>query len=299
MKIISTLLFISCSLFSVKVSAQDDLLALAEADSAGTFFTTATFKATRVINGHSVEIIPRKELLFLISHRFGTLNSGAYNFFGLDQATIRLALEYGVTNRLNVGVGRSSLQKTYDGYLKYKLLRQQDKSWLRPVTVTAFASTALQTLAFPNPERENYFSSRLYYTYQLLIARKFNERFSAQLSPTLVHRNLVSAVRDDNNVYALGVAGRYKLTKRTSFNAEYFYLPPGPTADDYRNALSLGFDIETGGHVFQLHVTNAQGMIEKFFIPETTGAWNKGDIYFGFNISRVFSFDKEQKAKKY
>jgi hypothetical protein len=104
----------------------------------------------------------------------------------------------------------------------------------------------------------------------------------------------VATIRDDNNVYALGVGSRYKLTKRTSFNAEYFYLLPGPTADDYRNALSLGFDIETGGHVFQLHVTNAQGMIEKFFIPETNGAWNKGDIYFGFNISRVFDFNKEK-----
>ena len=298
MKRTATLLFITCFLFSVKVSAQDDLLSLAEADSADTFFTTATFKATRIINGHSVQTIPHKELLFLISHRFGTLNSGAYNFFGLDQATIRLALEYGLTPRLNIGVGRSSLQKTYDGYLKYKLLKQKDKDWSRPVTVTAFASTAIQTLEFANPERENYFSSRLYYTYQLLIARKFNERFSAQLSPTLVHRNLVSTIRDDNNVFALGLGTRYKLTKRTSFNAEYFYLPPGPTADDFKNALSLGFDIETGGHVFQLHVTNAQGMIEKFFIPETIGAWDKGDIYFGFNISRIFSFNKEEKAQR-
>ena len=291
--------FLFLFLFSIDVSAQDDLLALAEADSAGTSFATATFKATRVINGHSVELIPRKELLFLISHRFGTLNSGAYNFFGLDGATIRLALEYGLTDRLNVGLGRSSLQKTYDGYLKYKLLRQQDYSWTRPVTLTAFASSAIKTLEFAHPERDNHFSSRLYFTYQLLLARKFNERFSLQLSPTLVHRNLVVMARDENNVLALGTGARYKLTKRTSFNAEYYYLLPGATADDYRNVLSLGFDIETGGHVFQLHLTNAQGMIEKFFIPETIGNWGDGDIYFGFNISRIFDFNKDPKAKSW
>jgi hypothetical protein len=286
-------------LFSIEVSAQDDLLALAEADSAGTSFTEGTFKATRVINGHSVELIPRKELLFLISHRFGTLNSGAYNFFGLDGATIRLALEYGLTNRLNVGVGRSSLQKTYDGYLKYLVLRQQDGGWAHPVTLTAFASTAIKTLEFANPERDNHFSSRLSYTYQLLMARKFNERFSFQLSPTLVHRNLVATVRDENNVLALGAGSRYKITKSTSFNAEYYYLLPGATEDDFRNVLSLGFDIETGGHVFQLHLTNAQGMIEKFFIPETIGNWGDGDIYFGFNISRIFDFDPDKKDKKW
>jgi hypothetical protein len=298
MKTIFTLVFASFFLFPICASAQDDLLALAEADSAVSAFTAATFKATRIINGHSVQTIPGKELLFMISHRFGMLNGGGYNFFGLDQATIRLALEYGLTDRLSAGVGRSSLEKTYDGYLKYKLLRQKDGTWAAPVTVTGFASTALTTLRFDNAEKDEDFSSRLTYTYQLLIARKFNDKFSLQLSPTLVHRNLVSATRDENNVYAIGAGSRYKLTKHTSFNAEYFYLLPGATADDYINSFSLGFDIETGGHVFQLHFTNAQGMIEKFFIPQTAGRWSDGGVHFGFNISRVFSFDKDAKKEK-
>lgn len=281
--------------------AQDDLLALAQADSAAATATMATFKGTRIINGHSVELIPQKELLFMISHRFGMVNSGAYNFFGLDNATIRLALEYGLTKRLNVGAGRSSLQKTYDGYLKYRLLNQMTGGWRQPLTVTALTSIAVKTLEFANPGRDNHFSSRLSYTYQLLLARKFNEQFSFQLSPTLIHRNLVARVRDENNVLALGAGARYKLTKRISLNGEYYYLMPGATADDYRNVLSAGFDIETGGHVFQLHLTNAQGMIEKFFIPETTGRWSGGDIYFGFNISRIFDFnpDREKAEKKY
>lgn len=287
--------------FSGSAAAQDDLLALAEADSAVATATTATFKATRIINGHSVELIPHQELLFLISHRFGMVNSGAYNFFGLDNATIRLALEYGLTRRLNAGLGRSSLQKTYDGYLKYRILNQQNGGWRQPLTLTALASMAVKTLEFANPERDNHFSSRLFYTYQLLLARKFNEHFSLQLSPTLVHRNLVARVRDENNVLALGTGARYKITKRSSLNAEYYYLLPGATADDFRNVLSAGVDIETGGHVFQLHLTNAQGMIEKFFIPETTGRWSGGDIYFGFNISRIFDLgpEKEGQAKKY
>ena len=298
MKKIYILALASYLLLPSGAAAQDDLLALAEADSSAAGYTTATFKATRIINGHSVQTIPGKELLFLISHRFGMLNGGGYNFFGLDQATIRLALEYGLTNRLSAGVGRSSLEKTYDGYLKYKLLRQKDGTWAAPVTVTGFASTALTTLRFDNPEKQEDFSSRLTYTYQLLIARKFNDRFSLQLSPTLVHRNLVAATRDENNVYAIGAGSRFKLTKHTSLNAEYFYLLPGATADDYINSFSLGFDIQTGGHVFQLHFTNAQGMIEKFFIPQTQGRWGDGGIHFGFNISRIFSFDKDAKVEK-
>lgn len=295
MKTITILLFSFFLLLAAQAFAQDDLMDLADADSTGTEYTTATFKATRLINGHSIETIPKKELLFLISHRFGTINSGAYNFFGLDQSSIRLALEYGLTDRFDIGLGRSSFQKTYDGYVKYKVLRQIAKGWSSPVTITAFASTAINTLKFAQPERDNLFSSRLFYTYQVLVARKFNDRFSFQLSPTLVHRNLVSTINDENNVYALGFGSRYKITKRTSFNAEYFYLKPGTTADNYINSFSLGFDIETGGHVFQLHATNSQGMIEKFFVAETNSSWGDGDIYFGFNISRNFDLSRDKK----
>lgn len=280
-------------LMSHALQAQEDLLSLAEAtDNSDTGMVTGAFKATRLVNGHSVETTGQQELLFFISHRFGTLNSGAYNLFGLDQATIRLALEYGITDRLTAGVGRNSLEKTYDGFLKYKLLRQRQGAML--VTVTLFSSAAINTLRNENPERKVTFSSRLAYTSQLLVARKFSERLSLQLAPSWVHRNMVATRQDENEVFAVGAGGRFKLTKRTSFNAEYYYVLPGETADDYINALSLGFDIETGGHVFQLIFTNAQGMVEKFFIPKNTGVWSDGDIYFGFNISRVFSLKKEK-----
>ncbi|MBC3541049.1 hypothetical protein H7U12_15245 [Rufibacter sp. H-1] len=274
-------------------AAQEDLLKLAqENDSARVEHISATFKATRLINGHTVETNGAGTLLFLISHRFGTLNSGAYNFWGLDQSTIRLALEYGVTDRFTVGAGRSSLEKTFDGFLKYKVLQQ--KTTGSPVTVTAFTSAAVKTQDWVDQEKDFEFAHRLTYTYQLLVARKFSDRLSLQLAPTVVHRNLVETGLGETRVYAMGAGGRFKLSKRTSFNAEYFYLLPDGAADQFKNSLSLGFDIETGGHVFQLMFTNSQGMIEKFFIPRNAGGWSSGDIYFGFNISRVFNLGKNK-----
>ena len=158
-----------------------------------------------------------------------------------------------------------------------------------PITAAVFGSTAIKTLEWQNPDRENYFSSRLYYTFQLIIGRKFSESFSLQLSPTLVHRNLVRTTSEANDVYALAAAGRLKLSKRVAINAEYIFVPDGQLAPGYRNALSIGFDIETGGHVFQLHFTNATSMIEKGFVSQTSAQWSNGGIHFGFNVSRVFT----------
>ncbi|TGE22520.1 hypothetical protein E5K00_17450 [Hymenobacter aquaticus] len=271
--------------------AQDELLqeleAKADSTQAAPNFTQATFKGTHIINSQSVETPGQGTLLFLIQHRFGTLNSGAYNFFGLDQAVLRLSFEYGLTDRLTAGIGRSSQEKTFDGFLKYKALRQSTGAHAMPVSVTLFSSAALTSLRFREPERPA--RTRWAYTYQALIARKFSPGLSVQLMPTLVHRNFVDTRRDQNDVYALGAAFRQKITKRLALTADYYYLLPGATADDMRNALGAGVDIETGGHVFQLHVTNAQGMMESLFVPRTTGNFFDGDIYFGFNVSRAFT----------
>ncbi|MCB2407207.1 DUF5777 family beta-barrel protein [Hymenobacter lucidus] len=285
-----------CSLLLVcgtPALAQDELLQELEkkaADSTqtpGPNYTQATFKGTHIINSQSIETPGEGTLLFLIQHRFGTLNSGAYNFFGLDQAVLRLSFEYGLTDRLALGVGRSSQEKTFDGFVKYKALRQSSGTHAMPVSVTLLASSALTSLKFREPERTT--STRLAYTYQALIARKFSSNLSVQFMPTLVHRNFVETTRDQNDVYALGAAVRQKITKRLALTADYFYLLPGATADDMRNALGVGIDIETGGHVFQLHFTNAQGMMESLFVPRTTGNFFDGDIYFGFNVSRAFT----------
>jgi opacity protein-like surface antigen len=257
-------------------------------------FATATFKATRIINGHSIEQMKKKQLEFRISHRFGTLNSGAYGLWGLDQSVIHFSLEYGLKDWLMVGVGRGSLNKTYDSFAKFRLLRQSSGAKDMPISLSYFTSVELNTMMFPiRPAgATNYFSSRLVYVQQLLIARKFNDNFSFQLTPTYIHRNLTATELDKNDIFALGAGTRYKLSKRISVNAEYYYtLNPNAKVMDtrYYNALGVGVDIETGGHVFQIMLTNSQGMREGSFIPATTGSWGKGDIRLGFNISRVFS----------
>nr|HMU03922.1 DUF5777 family beta-barrel protein [Saprospiraceae bacterium] len=257
-------------------------------------YTNASFKTNRVINLHSLESTAKGVLDFKIGHRFGTLNGGFYELFGLDNASIRLGFDYGLTDALTIGVGRSGFQKTYDGFIKYKFLRQSTGKRNMPLTVGVLLTSAIQTLKWADPDRENFFSNRLYYTGQLIIGRKFSESFSLQLSPTLVHRNLVATNAEKNDVYALGTAARIKLTKRLALNAEYIYLLPAQVADGITNSLSLGVDIETGGHVFQLHLTNSTSMIEKGFIAETTNSWSDGGIHFGFNVSRVFTVKRRK-----
>lgn len=282
-------LFISLFLFStIYVVAQDDLLSILEEEET-TDYATASFKTNRVINLHSLENTAKGVLDFKIGHRFGFVNQGLSEFFGLDNATIRLGLDLGITDNLAIGIGRSSFEKTVDGFVKYKFLRQSTGAKEMPITAAFLSSMSIQTIPFQDPERENLFSSRLFYSFQMIVGRKFSEGFSLQLSPTVIHRNLVESTAESNDVFALGVGVRKKLTKRFSLNAEYIYVLPDQLSDRYRNSFSIGFDIETGGHVFQLHLTNSTSMIEKGFVGETVGDWLDGDIHFGFNISRVFT----------
>lgn len=253
-------------------------------------YTTATFKTSRLINGHSIENTAAGVLDFKISHRFGRIDGGLTEWFGLDGATIRLGLDYGVTDWLTVGAGRSSFQKEYDGYLKARVLRQTDDNHM-PLSLSylgAMSVTSIPTPVLPAGQ-EWHFSNRLFYVNQLLIARKFNQWLSVQLMPVHVHYNLVDTRTEPNDVLAMGIGGRVKITNRVTFNAEYYYQLPGNTLNGAVNSLSFGFDIETGGHVFQLHFTNSTGMTERTFIGQTVDKWNNGGMHFGFNISRVFT----------
>ncbi len=289
-KIAVVFLIFTKFLINTPCNGQDDLLSLLEAekDAPEMEWIENTFKSTRLINGHTTETRDKGVLDFLITHRFGRINTGIYDFFGLDNANIRLGLEYGITDRFDIGVGRSSYQKVYDGFLKYKLLRQSEGSRKMPVTLTILGSTAVKTLRSPDPDIAIPFGQKLSYTTQVLIARKFNDRLSLQLMPSLVHRNIVDIPRDESTVLALGAGGRYKISNRIALTSEYYYRFMGTEASGLSNSVSLGVDIETGGHVFQLLLTNSRQMIEKGFITETDGQWPDGDIHFGFNISRVF-----------
>ena len=289
------LLFFGC----LKVDAQDDMLSMLD-DEKTVDYATAAFKTTRIINTHSIENTAKGVLDFKINHRFGPVNGGAYELFGIDQAFIRFGFDYGVTNWLNIGVGRNSYEKVYDGFVKAKLLRQSSGARYMPISVSYVGTMDFKTSKFRDEFYQKFsggsFERRFYrawlrafYTNQLLIARKFGEGTSVQLMPTMVHRNFVKTKGDKNDIYLIGIGARQKLSKRIAVNVEYFYALPNQLAGAYRNTLSLGVDIETGGHVFQLFFTNSNGTDTRGVLTETTGKWSEGDIRFGFNVSRVFT----------
>ncbi len=260
-------------------------------------FTTATFKTTRLINFHTTEVVGRRGLDFRISHRFGDFNSGAYNAWGTDGgANIRLALEYSHDGRFMFGIGRTSTAKIADGFLKYRLLRQTTNSSM-PISVTLFTSI-YHTFEHVTIDKINKFqqiSDRLSYCHQVMIARKFSTRFSLQLTGAVVHFNLVENVDDKNDCYIAGILARYKFSKRQAITVEYGYRVNKYSAGKYYNSLGIGWDVETGGHVFQMHVTNSFGLTENYYFMYTNTTWQNWGVRLGFNISRVFSLQKHKK----
>ena len=291
----SVLIFGMIVLYSIPAKSQD-LDALLEKESKPeTTYATAIFKSTRIVNSHSVQQMKKKQLEFRVSHRFGQLNTGSYNFWGLDQGTIHLGLEYGLTDWLEFGIGRSTYEKTADAFGKVSILRQRSGVENMPIQLSYMASTEVIGLN-TNPAMQQNFTSRMSFINQILIARKFNESLSLQLTPTYIHRNIVPTEVERNDLFAMGIGGRYKLTKRVSFNVEYYYVYRANSSSlpiTYYNPLSVGIDIETGGHVFQIMLTNSVAMREGGFIGKTTGSWTDAGIHLGFNISRVFSFNKD------
>jgi hypothetical protein len=281
---------------AVNLHAQDeDLLKLiGEDEKPKKEFVDYSFKSSRVIMSHSMELIRPGVMDLRILHRFGNINNGAYEFFGLDNATMRLGFDFGLTKNFMVGIGRSTNKKELDAFAKYRLIHQSKGPGSLPFSLLVVGGGSLTTLKFADTSRKNYFSSRLGYYGQVIAGRKFSEGFSLQLMPTIVHRNLVPTVDDPNDLYAVGIGTRMKLSRRISLNIDYYYRVNPNENDGTQNPFSIGFDIETGGHVFQLHFSNAVGMNEKVFLLETTNSWTKGDIQFGFNISRSFQVKKKK-----
>ncbi|NEW80013.1 MAG: hypothetical protein GZ086_11440 [Gelidibacter sp.] len=259
---------------------------------------TGTFNGTRIMNGHSIETRQKGVLEFLIQHRFGRINSGSYELYGLDQSNIRFGLEYALTNDFAIALGRSSFEKTYDSYVKYRLLKQKTGDKSVPISITLFASAAEKTLKDYLPGEKPSFSDRLAFTGQVLFARKFNPHFSLQITPTLIHYNTVPSSIDPKDIFAVEIGTKVKLSKHISIDGEYYYSVNSFESINTKNSMALGIDIETGGHVFQLIFTNSRSMIEKGFISETTGDFFKGDIHFGFNISRDFYLIKAKGEEK-
>ncbi|MBK9481328.1 MAG: hypothetical protein IPO02_04940 [Bacteroidetes bacterium] len=283
-------------LTSAPLLAQDDLDKLLEDDlKPSKEYANNAFKSSRVINGHSMEMIGKGVLDFRILHRFGTFKSGINNLFGLDQASMRMGFDYGVSKNLTLGIGRSTFNKEVDGFFKYRFAHQHKGLHAFPFSMIWVSGITLNSTKITDPKL-NLFSNKLGYYHQLIIGRKFNESFSLQLSPTFVHRNLVETRTDYNSMAALGIGARLKMSKRTALIIDTYPIVYGSKEDYNYFPLSIGLDIETGGHVFQLHITNAKGMNEKAFIAETLQDWGKGEIQFGFNLSRVFTVVKNKEA---
>jgi uncharacterized beta barrel domain-containing protein DUF5777 len=289
------LFFFLFGLSSLNIFSQDDDLLKGVADSSsGRQRITGAYKSTRVIMSQSLEMLKPGVLDFRILHRFGNVNQGISQFFGLDDATIRLGLDYGLTENLTVGIGRGSLHKEVDGFLKWRAIQQSTGQGSVPVSLLFVGGLTMVGESWSNLLPKKDFKHRFGFYYQAVIGRKFSESFTLQLNPTFLHRNLVATTNDQNNIFATGVGGRLKLSKRISLNVDYYYVFDKPTGSPFHNPLSIGFDIETGGHVFQLHFTNAVGMNEKVFLTETFNDWLNGDIQFGFNISRSFQLRKRK-----
>lgn len=283
----------------------DSLLEMLESDmNVSPSYTTSTFRGTRLVNFHTCEVVQLNSLDFRISHRFSDLNSGLKNLYGLDgPASMRLGLEYSPDGRFQFGMGRTNVEKMLDGFIKYRLLRQRVDDKI-PISVTLLSCIDITTMedqekVLTGVDRYQYFSSRLSYAFQLMIAKKFNDKFSFQLAPSLVHYNLVQAISDRNDIFSIVGVSKFMLRKRIALSGEYCYNINHYSSDKekkYFNSASIGLDFITDGHVFSIDFSNSIGIDESQTIARTTGNWLKGEVKLGFNISRTFSFKPNHKG---
>lgn len=272
-------------LFPLFSLAQDDLLN--EIDTVAVDKQVqSSFKSLKIINLESTKLAAKGDFYFIVSHRFDYLKNGFDDFFGLDNANTRLQFLYGVTPWLTVHVSRSGFNKTYEAAGKYSLMHQEQDGF--PFEIVGFNSIAVNTGLEKDLLPLIEFKDRLSYVSQLLISRKFSDNLSLQIAPTYFHENYVAFNDQDNSQFALGMGGRYKLTSRWSINMDYAAHLNRASNSPFTNPLSIGVDLETGGHVFQMHFTNALAMHESGFLGNTSGKWSKSEIAFGFNLVRVF-----------
>ena len=291
-----TLLLLFVTFFSISTLKSQSLLDLVEEDSVQTNYATSAFKSTRIIMTHSVANLHKGALDFRILHRFGRVLNGWENFYGLDQAVARFSFDYGITEDLMVGIGRSPGRQEVDGFIKYRFLRQQTGLKNIPLTISYIAGALIATQKNLLPEVFDDITHKTSFYHQLAIGRKFSDKLTLQITPTFLHENLVEERDDYNDKFALGLGGRLKISNRVALMADYHYLLTPFDFENNFNPLSIGVDIETGGHVFQLHFSNSLGLNERAYLTNTTGDWTKGDFMFGFNLSRTFQVYKP-KAK--
>lgn len=282
---IKKITFLFC-VFPFFMVAQDDLLKEIDTISDSNDSEVAAFKSLKIVNLESTKLAAKGDMYFVVAHRFGYFDKGFEDFFGLDEANTRLQFVYGLTNGVTIHASRSGFQKTYEFATKYRLFGQKKQGF--PFEIVGFNSLAINTELEKTVLPKLEFSDRLAYVNQILISRKFNDNLSLEIAPTHFHQNYVANNSQDNSQFAIGLGGRYKFTKRWSFNLDYAVHLNRASNSTFKNPLSIGFDLETGGHVFQMHFTNSQAMHESGYLGNTSGSRNDGKIAFGFNLIRVF-----------
>lgn len=273
----------SCFFCATIAYSQDDLLKSLDTNPTVDNYTTATFKALQLVSLQTTKMPAKKEFYFVVSHRFGSVKDGLDSFFGLDDATTKLGGIYGVTDWLSLNFSRHTLNKLYETGLKYRLVRQ-GKDF--PLDIVGYSVADINTFLDKKELPGLEFKHRIAFVHQILISRKINENLSLELVPSFVHKNLYNPIIEKDKQFSFGGGGRYKISKRLSVNLEYMHNFDKP--DFYTNPLSIGLDVETGGHVFQLLFTNSQAMSESAYLTNASGQWGKGDFFFGFNLYRIF-----------
>ena len=273
-------------IFSLFLYPQEDLLSEIDNGNQDAAYEIAIFKGLKVINFESTKLVANKGFSFIVSHRFGTVKDGFQNLFGLDQAVTHLNFVYGISENVNISASRSSNQKIYELGSKIRLVKQRKGE--NPFNIVVYSSVLANTGLDKDNLPKLDFKHRLSYVAQLLVSRKINSKLSFILSPTFFHDNYISNDYQNNSQYGIGFGGRYKIGKRWSLNTEYGVHLNRSNNSLYNNPFSIGVDLETGGHVFQLHFTNSQSMNTNGVFGTSTGDWTEGDVYFGFNLARSF-----------
>lgn len=271
-------------LFPMGMFAQDDLLNEIDTAAAGKSKVESAFKALKIVNLESTKLAAKGDLYFIVAHRFGSVKDGFEGFYGLDQAVTQLKFVYGLNDWLTISGARSEIAYDFSG--KFMMKSQETNGF--PVAIAGFTSLAINNTLKESLYPEMKFDNRLIYVTQLLISRKFSNSLSLEIAPTYFHENFVIDDNQDNSQYAIGMGGRYKFAKRWSLNVDYAAHLNRSSSSPFRDPLSIGVDLETGGHVFQMHFSSSQGMHEAGFLGNSTGDWGKGDVFFGFNLLRVF-----------
>lgn len=276
--------FIIALIFSSLLFSQNDLLQQISTDSVANYAITDAFKAVKIVNLESTKLVGKNEYYLVIAHRFGSIKGGIDDFFGLDNAVTQIKVIYGLTNKIAISAGRS--EQAYDFGLKQLLTSQKENGF--PASVVLFNSLSFNNTLKPSNFPKMKFATRMAFVNQILISRKFNKSLSLQLAPTHFHENFVLNDNQKNSQFAFAMGGRLKVSKRISINSDYALHVNRASSSQFKNPLSIGVDIETGGHVFQMHFTNSQGIHEAGFLGNTNGSWSNGNVFFGFNLVRVF-----------